>query len=127
MLSRRNFLLAASATAAVTVAKANAPLQVLETLTDTEPSWVPEGFILPRGQTLSRLMYPDLYAMLGKTYGGGPTTFKLPDLRPRVAASPVPSHLEGGPSAFIHSIMAVKSAGHLPVGSVVPYFVPAAA
>ena len=80
IISRRNLLISASATAAFAVAKANAPIPALESLVESRPAWLPEGFMLPNGQTLSRLMYPDLYAVIGNMYGGGPTTFKLPDL-----------------------------------------------
>ena len=46
----------------------------------------PEGFVPANGQFLSIANNPDLFALLGTSYGGnGQTTFALPDLRGRVA------------------------------------------
>ncbi|QZD98976.1 minor tail protein [Microbacterium phage Jefe] len=46
----------------------------------------PSGWILAQGQALSRADYPDLFALIGTTYGAGngTTTFNLPDMRGRV-------------------------------------------
>ena len=42
----------------------------------------PEGFLFCDGSAISRAMYPDLFALIGITYGegDGSTTFNLPDL-----------------------------------------------
>jgi len=48
--------------------------------------WVPEGWAACDGSPLSIGEHPDLYNLLGLTYGGdGISTFRLPDLRGRVA------------------------------------------
>ena len=46
----------------------------------------PEGWLLCRGQNVSRTLYPELFAAIGVTYGSGngSTTFAVPDLRGRV-------------------------------------------
>lgn len=48
----------------------------------------PTGWLLCDGSAVSRGNYPDLYSVLGTTYGSGDgsTTFNLPDLRGRVPA-----------------------------------------
>lgn len=48
----------------------------------------PEGYLLCRGQEVSRTVYSELYAAIGVTYGKGndSTTFNVPDLRGRVPA-----------------------------------------
>lgn len=45
----------------------------------------PTGWLLAHGQAVSRTAFPDLFAVLGVTYGAGDgaTTFNLPDLRGR--------------------------------------------
>lgn len=44
----------------------------------------PDGWLLCRGQSLSRTEYSTLFGILGTTYGSDtPTTFKLPDTRGR--------------------------------------------
>lgn len=42
---------------------------------------LPSGYLLCDGQTVSRTMYPDLFNVIGTTYGAGDgsTTFNLPD------------------------------------------------
>lgn len=46
---------------------------------------VPQNWALADGQLLAIAQYPDLYALLGTSFGGdGRTTFQLPDLRGRV-------------------------------------------
>lgn len=48
----------------------------------------PAGFLLCHGQSLSRTQYPELFALLGTTYGStSATTFNLPDIRGRVAVA----------------------------------------
>ena len=43
---------------------------------------IPLGWALTLGQALTIAVYPDLYAVLGITYGdAGPGTFRLPDLK----------------------------------------------
>src|ERR1041385_7191703 len=52
-------------------------------------SWAPRNWMVCAGQILSYDAYPDLFSILGTTYGGdGQTTFGLPDLRGRVAIGP---------------------------------------
>lgn len=43
----------------------------------------PNGFLLCQGQAVSRVIYAELFAVIGTTYGSGDdsTTFNLPDLR----------------------------------------------
>ena len=45
-------------------------------------STVPAGYLLCDGAAVSRTMYPDLFSVIGTTYGAGDgsTTFNLPDL-----------------------------------------------
>ena len=46
----------------------------------------PQGSLEANGQLLSRASYPDLFSLIGYTYGGdGSSTFALPDLRGQVA------------------------------------------
>jgi len=48
-------------------------------------NYAPEGWAMCNGQTLSIAEYPELYSLIGMTYGGdGQTTFALPDLRGRL-------------------------------------------
>ena len=50
-------------------------------------STAPDGWLLCDGRTLQSDRYPELYAAIGTTYGQNkPGSFKLPDLRGRVAA-----------------------------------------
>ncbi|QTF81557.1 minor tail protein [Microbacterium phage Pulchra] len=46
----------------------------------------PSGWVLAQGQALSRADFPDLFALIGTTYGAGngTTTFNVPDMRGRV-------------------------------------------
>jgi len=45
----------------------------------------PDGWMYCNGRLLAITMYPDLYSVIGNTYGGdGRTTFAIPDLRGRV-------------------------------------------
>lgn len=57
----------------------------------------PEGWLLCRGQGVSRTLYPELFAAIGVTYGpgNGSTTFAVPDLRGRV-----PVGLNSGETEF---------------------------
>lgn len=48
---------------------------------------VPTGWLLCAGQSLSRTVYAELFAVLGTQYGSASgTTFNIPDLRGRVVA-----------------------------------------
>ena len=52
-------------------------------------NWAPRNWAFCAGQLLSYDAYPDLFSIIGTTYGGdGETTFGLPDLRGRVAIGP---------------------------------------
>lgn len=42
---------------------------------------VPVGFLECDGSTISSSLYPDLYSIIGATYGGDSANFMLPDLR----------------------------------------------
>jgi microcystin-dependent protein len=44
----------------------------------------PNGYLLCQGQTLSTTAYANLFATIGYTYGGGGTSFKVPDLQSRI-------------------------------------------
>lgn len=46
----------------------------------------PQGWLLARGQAVSRTTYAELFALIGTTYGSGngSSTFNLPDMRGRV-------------------------------------------
>lgn len=56
------------------------PLGAIIPFAGTTP---PEGYLLCNGAAVSRTMYPDLYTLIGTTYGSGngSTTFNLPDYR----------------------------------------------
>jgi microcystin-dependent protein len=48
---------------------------------------VPAGWLLCFGQSISRSLYPELFAVIGVQYGSASgTTFNVPDLRGRVVA-----------------------------------------
>lgn len=57
----------------------------------------PDGWLFCRGQVLNQRDYGDLFAVLGKTYGGDVDTFWLPNLSSRV-----PVGLNEGDSDFDH-------------------------
>ena len=44
----------------------------------------PPGYLLCDGRSLSTTLYPELFAVLNYSYGGGGNNFNLPDLRSRV-------------------------------------------
>jgi len=115
MLSRRNFLTGISAAAIASVTKAAIPVTELPlgALIDEQPDWMPEGYILPKGQPLSKLMYRELFNTIEANFGETPTTFNLPDL----------SAYNGGQ---VKTILAIRNVGHTPAGSIVNYFVPVA-
>lgn len=81
-LSRRRFLMGASAIAAATVIKANMPTTALESLELEQPEWVPEQYLWADGRVLPRSIYPKLFAAVGNAFGDvGPTNFRIPDMR----------------------------------------------
>jgi microcystin-dependent protein len=43
------------------------------------------GFMICNGTSMNKGLYPQLFAIIGYTYGGSGNTFKLPDMRGRVA------------------------------------------
>lgn len=43
-------------------------------------SFAPEGWLLCEGQLLERAEYPALFEVIGTRFGGGETTFALPNL-----------------------------------------------
>lgn len=47
-------------------------------------SAAPTGYVLCFGQSLSTTAFPDLFAVIGYTYGGSGPNFNVPDLRGRV-------------------------------------------
>lgn len=56
-------------------------------IVDYAGSTAPDGWLFCGGQSLSRETYANLFAVIGTLYGSdSSTTFKLPDLRGRVAA-----------------------------------------
>jgi len=52
-------------------------------IVDFAGSVAPSGWLLCYGQSLSQTSYPELYQVIGTTYGSGTGTFNLPDLRGR--------------------------------------------
>jgi len=52
---------------------------------DFRGTTAPDGWLLEDGSAVSRTVYPDLFAVIGETYGSGDgsTTFNLPDSRGR--------------------------------------------
>lgn len=46
-------------------------------------NWVPDGWMICAGQSLSVNQYQALYSLIGNTYGGNSVNFNLPDLRGR--------------------------------------------
>jgi microcystin-dependent protein len=51
-------------------------------------NFAPAGWQFCNGQSLSINEYETLYALIGTTYGGDSSTFKLPDLRGLLVCSP---------------------------------------
>lgn len=47
-------------------------------------SYNPQNWVFCNGAQMSVQQYQALYSLIGITYGGGPVTFNLPDLRGRV-------------------------------------------
>ncbi|MEI2691982.1 MAG: tail fiber protein [Anaerolineae bacterium] len=67
----------------------------------------PDGWLFCRGQVLNQRDYADLFLVLGTTYGGGDTTFQLPNLGSRV-----PVGLNVGDSDFSHLNKIAGSSTH---------------
>jgi microcystin-dependent protein len=60
------------------------PLDFMGQVVPFAGSFVPDGFLQAAGQTLQIADFPNLFQLIGTTYGGdGVTTFSLPDLRGR--------------------------------------------
>lgn len=53
------------------------------TITMFAGSTAPAGWLICDGRSVSSVDYPELYAVIGTTYGGYGTNFQLPDLRGR--------------------------------------------
>ena len=47
-------------------------------------STAPTGYLLCQGQTLSTTTYSNLFSVIGYTYGGSGSNFKVPDLQSRI-------------------------------------------
>lgn len=58
---------------------------------------LPYGYLLCNGQEISRNTYPDLFSVMGTTYGvgDGSTTFNLPDLRAKIPFGASSTYLFG--------------------------------
>ena len=57
------------------------------------------GWVVCDGRSLAKAAYPNLHAVIGSSFGGDATTFKLPDFRGRV-----PGALGGGASLTPRSL-----------------------
>jgi len=70
-------------------------------------NFVPEGWAKCDGQLLKRAAFPDLFDVIGTTYGGGggENTFALPDLRGRV-----PLHCGEGPGLSSYAMAQAEGA-----------------
>lgn len=75
-------------TDAATVRQAVASGVPIGTMLDYAGATAPERYLMCFGQALSRALYPDLFAVIGITFGAGDgtSTFNLPDCRGRVSA-----------------------------------------
>lgn len=51
----------------------------VETVLEWMSTNTPKNYLQLNGQSLNIADYPELYAVIGKTYGGTNTTFKLPN------------------------------------------------
>lgn len=139
-MNRRKFLLGASAVVAVAVAKASMPRLPIAPYVDDAPEWMARypGWILPRGQTLVRAQYSELFAALGETFGSdGPMTFRAPDMRTDVEGAEPLRVQEGSamaqitrPGSYVEHIMlaqpsAASKIAVAPVGMIMAVLVPA--
>jgi hypothetical protein len=46
---------------------------------------IPSGYVMCDGSAYPKTMYPKLAAILGKTYGGDYSVFRVPDLRGKLS------------------------------------------
>lgn len=79
----------------VTLAASLAPLLIANnqtfgvpvgTIIDFAGTTPPQGYLTCNGQTFSASEYPELYAVIGNTWGGSTPLFAVPDLRRKVTA-----------------------------------------
>ena len=59
----------------------NAPIGVIQAFSGTT---IPHGYLLADGTSYKVADYPDLYAVIGNTYGGDTENFNVPDYRETV-------------------------------------------
>ena len=62
--------------------------------------FVPDGWARCDGQMLKVGAFPDLFAVIGTTYGSGKNSFAVPDLRGRV---PLHTGAGAGLSSYVHA------------------------
>lgn len=73
----------------------------------TATSFAPRGWAFCQGQLLPIQGYPELFSLIGTTYGGdGTTTFGLPDLRGAAV-------IETGPGVDYHGTLSTHGAGQV--------------
>ena len=68
---------------AATIAAASVPISKAAAYLPEPVRRRVDGWLRLEGQAVSRADYPELYRVIGKTYGEGGGTFSLPDLRGR--------------------------------------------
>lgn len=79
-------------------------------------STIPSGYLVCDGSAVLRSSYPELFSVIGVTYGpgDGETTFNLPDMAGRVALGVSNSHLLGvGEGEEAHSLIADEMPIHV--------------
>lgn len=59
-------------------------------ITAYSTSTAPSGFLLCDGSVYSQITYSNLYSVIGSTYGGGPGTFRVPNLSTATYAAGLP-------------------------------------
>ncbi len=70
--------------------------------------WAPQSWMTCEGQELEIAKYPDLFKVIGGLHGGdGKTTFKLPDLRGRIAVGT--GSVPGGSSFSLGAIIGTNT------------------
>jgi hypothetical protein len=80
-------VLGAPAQALALAPEATACAEAIGTVKLLTGTVVPQGWALCEGQTLAVAQHPELFTVLGATYGGdGQRTFALPDMRNDMAA-----------------------------------------